>query len=122
MFDHVEYGVQDIEAAERFYVAALAPLGWVQFDSDLTSACLGPPGGPVRLLIFKRQADSTLQKLHVAFEAPAREAVDAFHDAAVKAGGTSNGGPGLRPHYSPNYYAAFVFDPDGNNVEAVCRL
>jgi catechol 2,3-dioxygenase-like lactoylglutathione lyase family enzyme len=121
MFDHVEYGVLNIEAAEKFYVSALAPLGWVQFDSDMTSACLGPPGGPVRLLISQCEPNAALQKLHLAFEAPTHDAVKAFFDAAITSGGTSNGEPGLRPHYSPNYYAAFVLDPDGNNVEAVCR-
>ena len=121
MFDHVEYGVSNIEAAEIFYASALAPLGWVQFDSDLTAACFGPHGGPVRLLISQCQKNLTLQKLHVAFEASTHDAVNAFFAAAVTSGGTGNGEPGLRPHYSPNYYAAFVFDPDGNNVEAVCR-
>ena len=122
MFDHVEYGVSNIEAAEKFYVSALEPLGWVQFDSDMTCACFGPAGGPVRLLISQCPADATLQKLHVAFKASTKEAVDAFFASAVTSGGTSNGEPGLRPQYSPNYYAAFVLDPNGNNVEAVCRV
>ena len=122
MFDHVEYGVSSIEAAEKFYVSALEPLGWVQFDSDMTCACFGPAGGPVRLLISQCPAGVTLQKLHVAFEASTQDAVEAFFASAVTSGGTSNGEPGLRPQYSPNYYAAFVLDPHGNNVEAVCRI
>jgi catechol 2,3-dioxygenase-like lactoylglutathione lyase family enzyme len=122
MFDHVEYCVSNIEAAEKFYASALAPLGWVQFDSDMTCACFGPPGGPTRLLISQSTTDAPLQKMHIAFEALTHDDVAAFFAAALQAGGTSNGEPGHRPQYSPNYYAAFVFDPDGNNIEAVCRL
>ena len=112
MYDHVGLKVKDIEASTRFYEAALAPLGFVRDGSGF-----GPKGAPA-LWLYEGGGKSA--GTHVAFAAKDRGAVDRFHSAGVKAGGKDNGAPGLRADYSPTYYAAFLVDPDGNNVEAVC--
>jgi catechol 2,3-dioxygenase-like lactoylglutathione lyase family enzyme len=112
MYDHVGLKVKDIEASTRFYEAALAPLGFVRDGSGF-----GPKGAPA-LWLYEGGGKSA--GTHVAFAAKDRGAVDRFHAAGVKAGGKDNGAPGLRADYSPTYYAAFLVDPDGNNVEAVC--
>ncbi len=96
MYDHIGLKVRNIEASVRFYTAALAPLGHVLCSRSKA------PG------------------LHVAFRAPDKTAVERFHKAGLEAGGSDHGSPGLRSDYSPTYYAAFLVDPDGNNVEAVC--
>jgi catechol 2,3-dioxygenase-like lactoylglutathione lyase family enzyme len=133
MIDHIGLRVADLAAARAFYDAAFAPLGVdvvMSVGAELTggSAVLGyGPRADGRDIQAGKPSfwigeDETLTgPLHVAFVAPSRAAVDAFHAAALAAGGTDNGPPGLRPHYHPNYYAAFVFDPDGRNIEAVCH-
>jgi catechol 2,3-dioxygenase-like lactoylglutathione lyase family enzyme len=118
MYDHLGLHVKDLKASIRFYEAALGALGHVLCSQDATGAGLGPKGEPGLWLY----ADGGTKKpgAHVAFRAKNRAAVDKFHEAGVKAGGKDNGKPGLRADYSPTYYAAFLTDPDGNNVEAVC--
>ncbi len=116
MFDHIGLRVKDLDASVRFYTAALAPLGHVLCSRDEGSAGFGPKGEPA-LWIY---AGGGGGPGHVAFRAAERKAVDGFHAGGMKAGGKDNGPPGIRADYSPTYYAAFLTDPDGNNVEAVC--
>jgi catechol 2,3-dioxygenase-like lactoylglutathione lyase family enzyme len=118
MFDHIGLKTKDIAASVRFYTAALAPLGCELCSQDESSAGFGPPGEPALWLYASPGAKSA--PMHVAFRAPDHAAVDRFHKSGLKAGGRDNGAPGLRADYSPTYYAAFLIDPDGNNVEAVC--
>jgi catechol 2,3-dioxygenase-like lactoylglutathione lyase family enzyme len=117
MFDHVQLRVKDLNSSKRFYAAALAPLGFtVQYESG-GYVGLGPKGAPALWLGEGESRGS----VHIALAAADRDAVKAFYAAAIPAGGKDNGAPGLRPDYHANYYAAFVKDPDGNNVEAVCH-
>lgn len=118
MYDHVGLRVNDLEASVGFYAAALAPLGFVLCSRDETSAGFGPSDAPALWLHLSR--GERQGGAHVAFRSPDHAAVGAFHAAGLSAGGRNNGAPGLRPDYSPSYYAAFLIDPDGNNVEAVC--
>ena len=115
MFDHIGLHVRDIEASRRFYAAVLAPLGHV-LDSSGTG--FGPKDTPALWLYEARKAAG--EGAHVAFCTSSRAAVDRFHRAGLAAGGRDNGSPGLRADYGPTYYAAYVVDPDGNNLEAVC--
>lgn len=125
MIDHTGVGVSDYARSKAFYTAALAPLGYAmlaEFSAAVTGhtdvAGFGEPPKPD----FWIHAGAPQQPpVHIAFRAPDRAAVDAFHRAALAAGGRDNGAPGLRPHYHPNYYGAFVLDPDGHNIEAVCH-
>lgn len=117
MVDHIGLKTKDLAAAVRFYQAALAPLELVLASQDASGAGLGPPGAPALWLGIDRGARGSV---HLAFTARNRTAVDRFHAAGLAAGGKDNGGPGIRADYSPTYYAAFLLDPDGNNVEAVC--
>lgn len=118
MFDHISFGVRDYAASKAFYLAALAPIGMELLQENAlgaelsadgkTSLCIGP----------------TTEKpahLHIAFVTDDRRVVDAFHRAALAAGGRDNGAPGVRPQYHAHYYAAFVLDPDGHNIEVVCH-
>jgi catechol 2,3-dioxygenase-like lactoylglutathione lyase family enzyme len=134
MLDHISLRVADYERSKTFYVAALAPLGFTLAMESATSGAgfrrdgipafwvkQGPVGNPM-------DADSPLEPgicggpaIHVAFASTDRAAVDAFHQAALAAGARDNGAPSLRPQYHPNYYGAFVLDPDGYNIEAVCH-
>jgi len=117
MYDHVGIKVRDLKASTTFYASALAPLGHVQGYDDKTSAGFGPEGAPA---LWLYQSDLPAGPgTHIAFRASDRAAVERFYEAALKAGGRDNGAPGLRADYSPTYYAAFVIDLDGNNVEAV---
>jgi catechol 2,3-dioxygenase-like lactoylglutathione lyase family enzyme len=118
MYDHIGLKVKDIEASVRFYEAALAPLGFVLCSRDDSGAGFGPPDAPALWLYAASNAKGP--GLHIAFKAGDHKAVDRFHRAGLKAGGGDHGAPGLRADYSPTYYAAFLLDPDGNNVEAVC--
>lgn len=118
MFDHIGLKVKDIGASVRFYEAALAPLGVVLCNGDDSGAGFGQPGAPA--LWLGSAGKATVPSIHLAMRAPDRKAVDRFHAAGLGAGGRDNGKPGLRPDYGPTYYAAFLIDPDGNNVEAVC--
>jgi catechol 2,3-dioxygenase-like lactoylglutathione lyase family enzyme len=116
MFDHVGLRVRDLAAGIRFYEAALAPLGLVLCSSDEATAGFGPEGAPALWLHHSAAGGG----VHLALRATDRAAVEAFHAAGLRAGGRDNGRPGLRADYAPDYYAAFLIDPDGNNVEAVC--
>ena len=121
MFDHVKFGVSDYAASKAFFIEALEPLG-VTVGTEGPPAYgveLCPPKGITSLCLF--QTEEKPAHLHLAFMADNRQQVDAFYRAALKAGGTDNGAPGLRPHYHANYYAAFVIGPDGHNIEAVCH-
>jgi len=123
MLGHLSFGVTDLERAVAFYDAALAPLELTRVWTKPNAAGYGPPGGG-DLLALKRQSSPVTPPgpgFHLAFNAASHAAVDAFHSAALGAGGTDNGGPGLRLHYGPTYYAAFVIDPDGHPIEAVCQ-
>jgi len=118
MFDHVALKVRDLDASVRFYTDALVPLGHMLCSHDETTAGFGPPGEPALWLL--RADGPPGPGTHVAFRAESRAAVDQFHKAGLAAGGRDHGAPGLRTDYSPSYYASFLLDPDGNNVEAVC--
>jgi len=118
MIDHLTLGVRDIEASKRFYVEALKPLGIGVIMEYGGAVGMGIPGKP--FFWFGATEKPGIQ--HLAFAAMDRESVDAFYQAAMAAGGKDNGPPGIRAHYHPNYYGAFVFDPDGNNIEAVCHV
>ena len=117
MFDHIGLQVKDLAASVRFYEAVLAPLGHVLCSRDETTAGFGPKDAPALWLYADPKAKPS--RTHVALRAADRKAVDRFYAAALEAGGTDHGKPGVRADYSPTYYAAFVLDPDGNNVEAV---
>jgi catechol 2,3-dioxygenase-like lactoylglutathione lyase family enzyme len=119
MYDHIGLKVKDIDASVRFYQAALAALGHVLASRDETGAGFGPPGAPT-LWLYRAQGAGPAA--HVALRAPDRAAVDRFHADGHKAGGRDHGRPGVRADYAPTYYAAFLLDPDGNNVEAVCLV
>lgn len=126
MLDHVGFAVSDLEKSRRFYEAALQPLGLsvlMEAGPDQTAS-----GGTA--IGFGRDGDAFFwigdnervgEGTHIAFTADDRASVDAFHAAALTAGGVDHGAPGPRPQYGPDYYAAFVLDPDGANIEAVCR-
>jgi len=117
MYDHIGLRVQDIDRSVRFYEAALKSLGHVVNSRDASGAGIGPKDSSALWLHLSKDKGTGA---HVAFSAPDRAAVDRFHAAGLSAGGKDNGKPGLRADYSPTYYAAFLIDPDGNNVEAVC--
>jgi catechol 2,3-dioxygenase-like lactoylglutathione lyase family enzyme len=115
MIDHIKLNVGDAARSKAFYEQALAPLGY----HVVMEPSRGVVGMGTRFPDFWLAQSATPTVAHVALRAEDRAAVDAFHAAAVAAGGTDNGGPGLRPQYHPGYYGAFVLDPDGNNLEAV---
>ena len=120
MFDHIGLNVRDYGASRAFYERALAPLGFriVMEMEEWKAVAFGQNEKP-SFWIVQREPFGT--GTHVALTCDSRDSVDAFHGAALAAAGTDNGPPGLREHYHPNYYGAFVFDPDGNNIEAVCH-
>jgi catechol 2,3-dioxygenase-like lactoylglutathione lyase family enzyme len=117
IFDHIVVNVSDLEASKRFYEQALAPLGISLIMEFPGTAGLGAQGKPELWL----RPGGGAEHVHIAFRSPDRATVDAFHEAALAAGGRDNGGPGIREIYHPNYYGAFVLDPDGHNIEAVCH-
>jgi len=124
MIDHTGIAVSDFDASKRFYDAALAPLGAslvMMVPEEFTDGLKVGGYGYDRPQFWLHEAAEPGPGRHYAFTADARAEVDAFYEAALGAGGRDNGAPGLRPHYHPNYYGAFVFDPDGNNIEAVCH-
>ena len=126
MIDHVGFAVADAELSRRFYEQALAPLGIAlimtvgpdKTESEGTAHGFGSDGKPY---FWIGDNERVGEGTHVAFRAKTRAEVDAFYQAALAAGGADNGPPGIRPHYHPNYYAAFIHDPDGINIEAVCH-
>ena len=120
MFDHVEFPVGAIAASRGFYFAALTALGIEEFSFDEQGGSAGFGTGDVTgLLIFKGELGP--RRMHICFTAASRDHVAAAHAAALGSGGRDNGGPGYRVDFAPGYYAAFVFDPDGNNVEFLFR-
>lgn len=120
MFDHVKFGVRDFARSKAFYLQALEPLGvTVVTDWPPNGAELSQPTGKASLCLY--QTNEQPAHLHIAFMAESRKQVDAFYRAGLSAGGQCNGPPGPRPQYSGRYYAAFVLDPDGHNIEAVCH-
>lgn len=126
MLDHIGVAVSDLARSRAFYAKALAPLGIVEMmevgpeltESSGTAVGYGADGNP---FFWIGDNERVGQGTHIAFRVEDRAIVDAFHTAALDAGGRDNGGPGIRPHYGPDYYAAFILDPDGINVEAVCH-
>ena len=133
MIDHIGLRVGNLAKSRAFYDAAFAPLGIdvvMSVGAELTGGSEVLGYGPAadgrdiqagKPSFWIGQDEALTGPMHIAFVAPTRSAVDAFHAAAVAAGGTDNGPPGVRPHYHPNYYGAFVLDPDGRNIEAVCH-
>jgi len=119
MLDHVTIGVSDIERSKRFYDQALRPLGIQRLYAEGPTAAGYGSGRKAFFWIGLWDASQT--STHVAFAAQDRETVKQFHLIALEAGGQDNGQPGLRPHYHEDYYGAFILDPDGHNIEAVCR-
>ena len=117
MYDHIGIKVGNLDASVRFYTAALAPLGYVLCSRDENGAGFGPKGEPA-LWLYRDNGNAG--GAHIAFRASEHGAIRKFHAEGMKAGGRDNGGAGLRTDYSPTYFAAFLIDPDGNNVEAVC--
>jgi catechol 2,3-dioxygenase-like lactoylglutathione lyase family enzyme len=120
VLDHLGIAVADYAKSKLFFQRALAPLGYelvMEFGGE--AAGLGVGGRPD--FWIAKSTGTTSGPAHICFAAESRAVVDAFHKAALAAGGTDNGAPGLRPQYHPTYYGAFVLDPDGNNVEAVCH-
>lgn len=135
MLDHMTFRVLDMGRAKAFYGAALAPLGYtVSFEGNFGMNVLGfahpdpsQPDGKRSDVWFvdgpsPHGGPAATSGCHLCWTAASRAQVDAFHRAAIAAGGKDNGEPGLRPHYHPHYYGAFVIDPEGNNIEAVCHL
>ena len=120
MLDHVGFAVSDYERSKAFYARALAPLGVsLLWEPAGEAAGFGRDGK--RFFWIEAQGRPVQGRLHVAFEVADHETVDAFYAAALEAGATDNGAPGVREMYHPNYYGAYVLDPDGHNVEAVCH-
>ena len=118
MYDHIGLKVSDLAKSVRFYKAALGALGYELCSQDEAGASFGPAQAPALWLSVAK--GSTGPGVHVAFRAADHAAIKRFHQQGLKAGGRDHGAPGLRADYSPTYYAAFLLDPDGNNVEAVC--
>ena len=126
MLDHLGFNVGDYAASRDFYRQALAPLGYglvMEVGRETTGGyegCgFGPPGRPQ--FWVGNGGGGQAGGMHIAFVAKSRAEVDAFHAAAIDAGGQDNGAPGLRPQYHPDYYGAFVIDINGHNIEAVCH-
>lgn len=121
MIDHISIGISDIARTKRFYDATLQPLGYSCLSEGADSLGYGSDAVAFWILAVQRPVPSDAKSgLHICFAAPTRESVRAFYDAALASGGRDNGAPGLRADYGPNYYAAFVVDPDGYRVEAYC--
>lgn len=121
MYDHIGLKVKDIDASVRFYEAALHRWAMCCARADASGAGFGPPGEPA-LWLYPSAGPKSLKTpgVHIALCASSPAAVTGFYQGGIQAGGSDNGQPGLRTDYGPTYYAAFLIDPDGNNVEAVC--
>lgn len=125
MIDHTGVVVSDMARSKAFYEKALQPIGYVLM-MEIPAAVTGHAdvagfGEPPKPDFWINSGTPNQPPVHIAFRVASRAQVDAFHHAAMAAGGVDNGPPGLRPHYHPNYYGAFVLDPDGHNIEAVCH-
>lgn len=118
MFDHVGFGVTNLAQSREFFLRSLQPLGVTVAMEGPYGVGIGKKGKPS---LWLYEMNGTPARLHVAIAVDSRSEVDAFYKAAMAAGGKDNGAPGLRPHYHPNYYGAFVIGPDGHNIEAVCH-
>ena len=118
VFDHIGIGVTNLAQSKAFFLAALQPLGVSVAMEGPNGVGIGRMGKPS---LWLSETLDTPAHLHIAIVADSRRDVDAFYNAALAAGGKDNGAPGLRPHYHPNYYGAFVIGPDGHNIEAVCH-
>jgi catechol 2,3-dioxygenase-like lactoylglutathione lyase family enzyme len=124
IIDHTSLSVADFATMLAFYEQALGPLGvttLMRFGKDVTGDFDVAGLGREKPFLWIADGGKTTPHVHLALRADDRAQVDAFHKAALAAGGTDNGGPGLRPHYHANYYAAFIIDPEGHNLEAVCH-
>jgi catechol 2,3-dioxygenase-like lactoylglutathione lyase family enzyme len=119
MLDHITLKISNIARSKVFYDATLKPLGITHLYGEAES--FAGYGVAPKAFFWIGRAPAAITGTHVAFKAPNRAVVDAFYAAAIAAGGTDNGKPGLRPQYHPDYYGAFVLDPDGHNIEAVCH-
>jgi len=120
MLDHVGFAVSDYARSKAFYEQALVPLGLSLLMEPVAQAAgFGKDGKP--FFWIEMRGGAVQGRLHIAFAADDRATVDAFHAAALEAGATDNGAPGVREIYHPNYYGAYVLDPDGHNIEAVCH-
>ncbi len=126
MLDHTGFAVSDLKKSKTFYAAALQPLG-ITLLAEVTAEQTGGAGAHAgfgaasKPFFWIGDHGRACTGVHIAFAAKTRAQVDSFYRAALKAGGKDNGAPGPRPHYHENYYGAFVLDPDGNNIEAVCH-
>jgi catechol 2,3-dioxygenase-like lactoylglutathione lyase family enzyme len=121
MIDHLSIGVRDIAKSRKFYDAALKPLGYRCVSPGETSLGYGRDAASFWIYASPKPVPADLQSgLHICFTAPTHKSADAFHKAALGAGGSDNGRPGLRADYGSNYYAAFIIDPDGYRIEAYC--
>jgi catechol 2,3-dioxygenase-like lactoylglutathione lyase family enzyme len=125
MIDHIGLTVSDIEKSKAFYTRALAPMGF-QLLTEIPVSLSGSKdfagfGEPPKPEFWISSGTPNTPAVHVAFRASTRAQVDAFYAAALSAGGRDNGAPGIRQHYHPNYYGAFILDPDGHNIEVVCH-
>ena len=124
MIDHMTLNVADFASCIAFYEKVLAPLGikvLMRFGRDITGSYEFAGLGREKPFLWLSDAGKTEPPMHIAIRAESHEEVDAFYKAAIAAGGKDNGAPGLRPHYHPSYYGAFVLDPEGHNLEAVCH-
>ncbi len=125
MIDHTGVAVSDFEKSKAFYNTSLAAIGYaliMELPASVTGhADVAGFGEPPKPDFWINSGSPNVPPIHIAFRVQSRAIVDAFYKAAIAAGGTDNGAPGLRPHYHPNYYGAFVRDPDGHNIEAVCH-
>ena len=121
MLGHISFGVTNLPRSAVFYDTTMGALGYARVFASASAIGYGKPGGTADRLLLILQPQPVIPPgpgFHLAFAAPSRAAVDRFHRAAVESGGTDQGAPGLRPHYGPDYYAAFVLDPDGYKLEA----
>ena len=125
MIDHISVSVSDFERSKAFYTKALSAIGYallMEFPASVTgSTDVAGFGEPAKPDFWISKGMPSQPPIHVAFRVNSRAQVDAFYQAAIAAGGRDNGAPGIRPHYHQHYYGAFVLDPDGHNVEAVCH-
>ena len=126
MIDHTGVAITDMARSKRFYDAALGAIGYrllADYPASVTgSVDVAGYGEPPKPDFWLNRGTPNQPPIHVAFRVASRQLVRDFHTAALAAGGQDNGGPGLRPHYHPSYYGAFVLDPDGHNIEAVCHV